>query len=58
MLCRAEYPQDPRKCLQEGKEVTSCSLEFFRKMKQNCREEFEKYANCIDKSSCFFALSP
>uniref|UniRef100_A0A0A9WYK5 NADH dehydrogenase [ubiquinone] 1 alpha subcomplex subunit 8 n=1 Tax=Lygus hesperus TaxID=30085 RepID=A0A0A9WYK5_LYGHE len=58
MLCRAENGKDPRKCLQEGKAVTSCSLEFFRKMKQACRQQFEMYAECVDKSSTNFKLSP
>uniref|UniRef100_R4WT51 NADH dehydrogenase [ubiquinone] 1 alpha subcomplex subunit 8 n=1 Tax=Riptortus pedestris TaxID=329032 RepID=R4WT51_RIPPE len=58
MLCRSENPQDPRKCLEEGKAVTNCSLDFFRKMKKNCRQEFETYAECIDKSSTNFALTP
>lgn len=50
MLCRFEL-QDPRKCLNEGKEVTNCSFEFFRLMKKTCRAEFEQYATCLDKSS-------
>ena len=31
MLCRSEN-QDPRKCLQDGKEVTACALDFLRKV--------------------------
>lgn len=58
MLCRSEYPNDPRKCLNEGKEVTKCSLDFFRKMKANCRKEFETYANCVDRSSTNFKFAP
>ncbi|KAL1140387.1 hypothetical protein AAG570_000319 [Ranatra chinensis] len=58
MLCRSEYPNDPRKCLQEGKAVTNCSLEFFKKMKKNCRAPFEVYAECVDKSSTDFEFSP
>lgn len=50
MLCKAEL-KDPRKCLQEGKAVTSCAMDFFRKVKKTCSEEFAQYANCLDKSS-------
>ncbi|XP_066972513.1 NADH dehydrogenase [ubiquinone] 1 alpha subcomplex subunit 8 [Macrobrachium rosenbergii] len=50
MLCRKEE-NDPRKCLGEGKEVTACALDFFRKIKKSCLEEFNQYANCLDKSS-------
>ncbi|KAB7503431.1 NADH dehydrogenase [ubiquinone] 1 alpha subcomplex subunit 8 [Armadillidium nasatum] len=50
MLCRFEE-KDPRKCLNEGKAVTACAVNFFRKMRKNCLEEFEQYSHCIDKSS-------
>ena len=47
MLCRSE-DGDPRRCLNEGKEVTRCAFEFFRKLKKNCMEEFTKYSECVD----------
>jgi len=50
MLCRQEL-NDPRKCLAEGRAVTACALEFFRKVKKTCYAEFTQYANCLDKSS-------
>uniref|UniRef100_A0A1E1W489 NADH dehydrogenase [ubiquinone] 1 alpha subcomplex subunit 8 n=1 Tax=Pectinophora gossypiella TaxID=13191 RepID=A0A1E1W489_PECGO len=50
MLCRFEE-QDPRKCLNEGKVVTACTMEFFQKVKRACLDEFNQYANCVDKSS-------
>merc|ERR1712055_396492 len=50
MLCRQEE-KDPRKCIDEGKAVTSCALGFFRQVKKSCLEEFNQYANCLDKSS-------
>lgn len=50
MLCRKEL-NDPRQCLAEGRAVTACALEFFRKVKKTCYEEFSQYANCLDKSS-------
>ncbi|EFA07408.1 NADH dehydrogenase [ubiquinone] 1 alpha subcomplex subunit 8 [Tribolium castaneum] len=50
MLCRNELG-DPRKCVEEGKAVTSCALNFFRQVKKTCAGEFMQYVNCIDKSS-------
>ncbi|KAM3960504.1 NADH dehydrogenase [ubiquinone] 1 alpha subcomplex subunit 8 [Aphomia sociella] len=50
MLCRQEL-NDPRSCLELGKRVTACTMEFFRRLKKNCLEEFNQYANCVDKSS-------
>lgn len=50
MLCRKET-QDIRECLPYGKAVTSCSLEFFRKVKASCFHEFTKHAECLDLSS-------
>lgn len=47
MLCRGEEG-DPRKCLDYGRQLTDCGLEFFRKVKKTCREEFEWYTKCID----------
>ncbi|KAL0859092.1 hypothetical protein ABMA27_010935 [Loxostege sticticalis] len=56
MLCRIEE-DDPRKCIKEGKVVTACTMEFFRKVKKACLSEFNQYANCIDKSSGDFSLN-
>lgn len=53
MLCRLEL-DDPRKCIEEGKVVTSCTMDFFRKVKKTCAEEFTQYATCLDKSSPYF----
>merc|ERR1712226_867355 len=50
MLCRTET-RDPRKCLKEGRDVTSCSMEFFRKVKATCASEFMTYTSCLEKSS-------
>ncbi|XP_019366401.1 PREDICTED: NADH dehydrogenase [ubiquinone] 1 alpha subcomplex subunit 8 [Gavialis gangeticus] len=46
-LCRWEE-KDPRKCLQEGKEVNRCALNFFRNVKLHCAEPFTEYWTCID----------
>lgn len=51
MLCRDEENLDPRKCLKEGRDVTSCALSFFRLVKKSCHAEFSQYAHCLDKSS-------
>ncbi|XP_075040852.1 NADH dehydrogenase [ubiquinone] 1 alpha subcomplex subunit 8 [Mixophyes fleayi] len=47
MLCRWEE-KDPRKCLNEGKKVNECALEFFRKVKAHCAEPFTEYWTCVD----------
>lgn len=52
MLCRQELGR--HKCIPEGKEVTACTLEFFRKLKKSCFEELDRYSHCIDKSSDSF----
>lgn len=50
MLCRTEL-NDPRKCINEGKAVTKCTLNFFRQIKKTCAGEFAQFTNCLDKSS-------
>ena len=47
MECRVQS-KDPRKCLDEGKKVTKCALDFFRKVKDSCNEEFTVHWNCLD----------
>ena len=47
MECRIDS-KDPRKCLEEGKKVTSCAKEFFTKVKGGCHEEFTEYWTCLD----------
>ena len=47
MLCNQEE-KDPRKCLNEGKQVTRCAIDFFNRLRQECAEEFTKYWECID----------
>ncbi|XP_054161772.1 NADH dehydrogenase [ubiquinone] 1 alpha subcomplex subunit 8-like [Oppia nitens] len=47
MLCKIEE-RDPRRCLNEGKAVTACGLEFYRKVKNNCRNELEKLSKCME----------
>lgn len=56
VLCKREF-NDPRKCINEGKAVTSCTLSFFRKLKDSCFDEFQVYADCVDKSSQNFDLT-
>ncbi|XP_014217185.1 NADH dehydrogenase [ubiquinone] 1 alpha subcomplex subunit 8 [Copidosoma floridanum] len=57
MLCKSEEP-DPRRCIDEGKSVTACALEFFKKIKKHCNEEFDQYYTCLEKSSGNSAFSP
>ena len=47
MLCRWEE-KDPRKCLNEGREVSKCALDFFRQIKLHCAEPFTSYWTCLD----------
>ncbi|CAI9724452.1 Hypothetical predicted protein [Octopus vulgaris] len=49
MLCRDET-NDPRRCLNEGKEVTRCGFEFFSKVKTHCPDQFYDYWQCVDHS--------
>uniref|UniRef100_A0A3Q2QLC2 NADH dehydrogenase [ubiquinone] 1 alpha subcomplex subunit 8 n=1 Tax=Fundulus heteroclitus TaxID=8078 RepID=A0A3Q2QLC2_FUNHE len=47
MLCRWEE-KDPRKCVEEGRKVNECALNFFRQIKGNCAESFTEYWTCLD----------
>uniref|UniRef100_A0A7J8IND5 NADH dehydrogenase [ubiquinone] 1 alpha subcomplex subunit 8 n=1 Tax=Rousettus aegyptiacus TaxID=9407 RepID=A0A7J8IND5_ROUAE len=49
MLCRWEE-KDPRRCIEEGKLVNKCALDFFRQIKRHCAEPFTEYWTCIDYS--------
>eukprot|EP00127_Corallochytrium_limacisporum_P001810 Clim_evm17s84 gene=Clim_evmTU17s84 len=53
ILCKAKK-QDPQKCLEEGKAVTQCALGVFKKIKQNCNEEFTKHWKCLDANNQSF----
>ena len=46
-----------RKCLKEGRDVTSCSMEFFRKVKAMCATEFMTYATCLERGSANMEFS-
>ncbi|KAJ3605140.1 hypothetical protein NHX12_027190 [Muraenolepis orangiensis] len=50
MLCRWEE-KDPRKCLEEGRKVNACALDFFRQIKGTCSESFTEYWTCLDYSN-------
>uniref|UniRef100_A0A8D3DPU1 NADH dehydrogenase [ubiquinone] 1 alpha subcomplex subunit 8 n=1 Tax=Scophthalmus maximus TaxID=52904 RepID=A0A8D3DPU1_SCOMX len=50
MLCRWEE-KDPRKCIEEGRKVNECALNFFRQIKGNCAESFTEYWTCLDYSN-------
>ena len=47
MECRIEN-KDPRKCIEEGKKVTKCAMDFFKKIKESCNEEFTEHWTCLD----------
>nr|CUU00225.1 hypothetical transcript [Hymenolepis microstoma] len=48
MLCHQEH-HDPRKCINEGKDVTECGLKFLKLLKKNCADIFTEYYNCLWK---------
>ncbi|KZC11365.1 PREDICTED: NADH dehydrogenase [ubiquinone] 1 alpha subcomplex subunit 8 [Dufourea novaeangliae] len=50
MLCKQET-KDPRKCIQEGKNVTACALGVFQGIKKHCLDDFNKYVRCLERSS-------
>jgi len=56
MLCRIET-EDPRMCVKEGAAVTSCSLDFFKKLKTSCAPEFTSYAMCLERGSDSFLFA-
>jgi len=57
MLCKNENRRDPRPCLEYGKTLTACSIDFFRDVKKTCLGEFDQYTECIDRSSADYKLS-
>lgn len=57
MLCRREE-RDLRRCIVEGKAVTSCALDVLKKMKKHCYEDFNAYMYCLERSSGTLDLSP
>ncbi|XP_018356240.1 PREDICTED: NADH dehydrogenase [ubiquinone] 1 alpha subcomplex subunit 8 [Trachymyrmex septentrionalis] len=57
LLCRQEE-RDPRRCLNEGKAVTSCALDILKKMKKHCLEDFNAYMYCLERSSGTLEFAP
>lgn len=57
MLCRSEEG-DPRRCLNEGKAVTSCALNILKKLKKHCADDFNAYMTCLERSSGTLEFSP
>ncbi|XP_034184975.1 NADH dehydrogenase [ubiquinone] 1 alpha subcomplex subunit 8 [Osmia lignaria lignaria] len=55
MLCKKEL-HDPRQCINEGKNVTSCAMEVFRGIKKHCKNEFNNYSHCLERSSSSMEL--
>ena len=53
MECRTST-KDPRRCLAEGREVTSCALRFFRTVKSSCNEAFTEHWTCLDERNQSF----
>jgi len=57
LLCRQEE-RDPRRCINEGKAVTSCALDILKKMKKHCLEDFNAYMYCLERSSGTLDFTP
>lgn len=55
MLCRQEL--GPRDCINEGKKVTACAMQVFQGIKKHCQEDFERYVQCLQRSSGTMELS-
>ncbi|CAF1231648.1 unnamed protein product [Rotaria sordida] len=49
ILCRQEE-QDPRKCLNEGKNVSLCAINFFHKVRESCNDTFTTFWTCLDNA--------
>lgn len=48
--------KDPRVTIEEGKQVTACALDFFRKMKDSCSNEFTEHWKCLEYNQQQFGL--
>lgn len=55
MLCKKEL-RDPRQCINEGKNVTTCAMEVFQGIKKHCQSEFNNYSHCLERSSTSMEL--
>ncbi len=42
--------QDPRKCIKEGKDVSLCAIDFFRKVRDTCNDTFTTFWTCLDNA--------
>jgi len=47
MMCRTG-DKDPRKCLEEGRRVTQCGMDFFKLVKSTCNESFTAQWTCLE----------
>ncbi|CAA7388667.1 unnamed protein product [Spirodela intermedia] len=44
--CKKKDP-NPEKCLDRGREVTSCVLSLLKNLHQSCTKEMDAYAGCM-----------
>jgi hypothetical protein len=42
--------QDSRKCLNEGKDVSLCAIDFFRQVRDTCNDTFTTFWTCLDNA--------
>jgi len=47
ILCKARNSH-PAMCVEEGKKVTLCTLQVFKRIEEICKLEFDEYANCLN----------
>ncbi len=50
MECK-QQEKDPRKCLAQGRAVTKCAFDFFKKVKETCNESFTAHWTCLDHNN-------
>eukprot|EP01122_Echinamoeba_exundans_P008771 TRINITY_DN2977_c0_g1_i2.p1 TRINITY_DN2977_c0_g1~~TRINITY_DN2977_c0_g1_i2.p1 ORF type:complete len:110 (+),score=19.21 TRINITY_DN2977_c0_g1_i2:136-465(+) len=54
IICKAENP-NPAFCIDAGKKVTACALSVFERIDKVCKQEFDDYGQCLDKSQLAFS---
>jgi NADH dehydrogenase (ubiquinone) 1 alpha subcomplex subunit 8 len=47
MLCKNEN-RDPAHCLLEGRRVTRCAQDLFKKLNESCAQEWEAHWRCLE----------
>ncbi|KAF6167230.1 hypothetical protein GIB67_029868 [Kingdonia uniflora] len=53
--CKKNDP-NPEKCLEKGRQVTSCVLNLLKGLHEKCTKEFDTYAGCMYYNTNEFEL--